>query len=274
MKWTILIILSLLSMCVIVVGQTMSGGTITGVKFGNDPRAISGLTAWYAPEGPFIFDNTAGTTTVSSWSDLSGNGNTVTQSTKANQPVYQTTNTVNGYSTLRFNGTQRLPAGSVAITNLTNGNDIPYSCFCVVFMEASANEVSFGWGNSTNATPAVLNRPIITSTYRNSRVDNTSTVVNASSGANTSTNTIWQIEGYSFAGTTALMQCNQFRATPTHNVGPIDLNTFCIGAYQRNATFANQLNGNIAEIVIYNRQLSLDEFATVINYLNRKYIVF
>lgn len=271
-KWITGTIL-LLSVCASIIGQTIRGGTIRGGQIGNDPAIIPGLSAWYSPESTFIIDTSLSTNTVSSWGDRSGNGHNITQGTKANQPPYGVTNSVNGYLTLRFNGAQRL-IGTTSITNLVNGDDIPYSCFSVVNIDASANEVSFGWGNSTNATPTVVNRPIITASYRNSRTDDAATTVNASTGANTSTNTVWQVQGYSFSGTAAIMQCNTFKANPSHNVGSIKTMTFCVGAFQRNGTFANSLNGNIAEVVIYNRRLTQDEFNLVIKYLNDKYKVF
>lgn len=253
--------------------SVFTGLTATGINLNFTPKSLSGLVAWYAPESDIIIDAT-GTATVSSWGDLSGNGNTVTQGTKANQPGYGITNSLNGFPTLRFAGSHRLLAGNTSITNLTNGSDVPYSGFCVVLEDTLANEVSFGWGNSTNTTPSAVHRPTVTSTYRSSRSDDGGTVVNASSGTSSSSNLIWQIQGYSFSGTTAIMRCNAFTSSPSHNVGNITLNTFAIGAYSRNGGFANSITGNIVEVVIYNRQLSQDEFNQVVKYLNSKYLVF
>lgn len=71
-----------------------------------NPASIPGCQLWLdAADTSTVALN--GSTNVSLWIDKSGNGNTVTQDTSANQPTY-VTNVVNGNPVIRFNGTSHV----------------------------------------------------------------------------------------------------------------------------------------------------------------------
>lgn len=97
-----------------------------------NPRQVGSLRLWLDatdPAGNGI--QPANASAVSSWVDKSGNGNTVTQGTGANQPVYQT-GVLNGKPVVRFDGTNDLMVKSSAsslgttvtmfVVGTTNGN--------------------------------------------------------------------------------------------------------------------------------------------------------
>jgi len=68
------------------------------------PLHLNGCAWWLEADRGIGFD---GNGNVNSWGDQSGNGRTVTQRALANNPVY-TTNAVNGYPALTFDGTRVL----------------------------------------------------------------------------------------------------------------------------------------------------------------------
>ena len=70
------------------------------------PLSIPGCQLWLDAADSSTVAFSSGSN-VSSWADKSGNGNTVTQATTANQPTY-VTNVVNGNPVIRFNGTTNI----------------------------------------------------------------------------------------------------------------------------------------------------------------------
>lgn len=71
------------------------------------PASVSGMAAWYKGEELSLANAAA----VTSWADSSGNGNTLTQGTGAQQPTYRT-NIVNGLPIVRFDGTNDMLANA------------------------------------------------------------------------------------------------------------------------------------------------------------------
>jgi len=81
------------------------------------PDDISGLHLWYKSNSLSLDHGD----TVSSWSDSSGNGINATQGTTSLQPTFQSTsNTVNGYPTLFFDGVDDYLIGDISGNTLNN----------------------------------------------------------------------------------------------------------------------------------------------------------
>ena len=81
------------------------------------PDDISGLHLWYKSNSLSLSLGD----TVSSWSDSSGNGINATQGTTSLQPTFQSTsNTVNGYPTLFFDGVDDYLIGDISGNTLSN----------------------------------------------------------------------------------------------------------------------------------------------------------
>lgn len=80
--------------------------TNSGPVLSFNPASIAGCQLWLdaADSSSILMDSSSN---VSLWIDKSGNGNTVTQDTSANQPTY-VTNVVNGNPVIRFNGTSHV----------------------------------------------------------------------------------------------------------------------------------------------------------------------
>lgn len=69
------------------------------------PKDIEGLLAWYRAESLTLSDGAA----VGSWTDSSGNGHTLSQSTASLKPLfYSKTGIINGKPVVRFDGTDDL----------------------------------------------------------------------------------------------------------------------------------------------------------------------
>jgi hypothetical protein len=91
---------------------------------GFDPKSVSGLAAWY--DGSVATSVTLNGSTVSQWSDLSGNARHLTQATAASQPTYNASG-LKGRGTLSTTGTQWMQASAFA-TNSTGD----YTIFAVM----------------------------------------------------------------------------------------------------------------------------------------------
>lgn len=107
------------------------------------PDTISGLKLWLKADSLGLSDGTA----VSSWTDSSGTGNTATQATGANQPLYKTS-IINGQPVVRFDGnndfmntgTTGFPSGNSDLTMIT------------VFKATASGGVVYAYGANTNST--------------------------------------------------------------------------------------------------------------------------
>jgi hypothetical protein len=123
--------------------------TIPSVKTGSwTPLRISGSTMWLDGADP----NGNGTipangTTISTWTDKSGAGNTV--SAGSGQPTYST-NLSNKLGGLSFNGSQALSKGSVSGGSLAGNNTTTFSMFVVCsFSNNTLRSMPFSWDNNT-----------------------------------------------------------------------------------------------------------------------------
>lgn len=249
----------------------VKGVKITGARVGFKPTDYPGCILWLESESVTGLDTSTSTNRVTQWTDLSGNGNNATQSTLANEPAYGLTKQ-NGYKTVRFDAAQRLLFGSTSITNVTNGNDTPYSVFMVSKQDASGNDIAFAWGNSTNAGPLVTFRTFITPNYREIRVDDTGGSSNANiSGAGS---TSWQLMRFLFSGTSWIGGVNGSATTGNQDVGSITLNVCTIGAFGRNGGFATGFTGDMLALIVYNRQVLTADSLMINNYLNGKYKIY
>lgn len=256
--------------------QSFQGITVSGGTTADSPKDVQGLYAWWAADGPIVIDATAPSNSVSQIIDITGNGHHLSQSTKANQPFYLT-NIINGRPSLSFDGGDRL-SGTDGITNVFSGNDIPFSMVYVIYVDSTANESSLTWGNQTNAVAQfIVYRPSLGSganiVFRGTRADDTATAVNMN--LNGSTNGFFMIQAHSFSGT-AFTSRILSSLTNVYNSGAVatgvtTVNTFTMGALNRNGAFAQHLVGKIPEAMLYDRGITTNEQNTVIRYLQKKY---
>ena len=193
--------------------------------------------------------------TVTTWTDKSASGFNVTQATAGNRPTY-TTNALNGNSVLTFDGTtDRLVNTGAVIT----GND--YTMF-IVFNRttAAARDAVFeiGGGGSRNAL-FVNDSGNRLGLYANSTFYNSSAVYTANTYEvvtmmhDVNAINMWR-DGSNQLNTTGLTRA----ATTGIYVGD-------------DSSGGDNLQGNIAEIIVYDRDLTADERRDVENYLAGKW---
>lgn len=231
-----------------------AGGLSTPPAF--TPLSISNLRTWYAAN----LGVTLNGATVSQWDDQSGNGNHLSQSTAANQPLFSA-NTINTLPSIYFDGTNdylKLPANITGITDttvfvveklVTGGTAIQ-----PILTNDGANG-SYGKGSlwefstATSIGENILYVPPAYDTWflrSGSGVFSTANTINYVNGASVGTvtgdngSTTWAIFGY---------------------VGRGGAGGFYSKAY-------------IAEILIYSRLLTPTERGDVTSFLNSKYAIY
>lgn len=228
---------------------------------GFNPKSISGLAAWYDAS------NTASITlngsTVSQWSDLSGNGNHATQSTANNQPAY-TTATLNGKAVLTFSGSPRELLTSLSVSP-------PFSVIAVV--KENASHVGVYVGGNTFANIGFGDA----SSFGGNKWaawGGTRAVYGNASASVTTNPTIVQniISGTSFPGDISIFANGAGGQVTTYTSGTAPgstLDSLRIG--HRGNTAGEYWVGYIAEVLVYSRALAASERAAIDRGLGRKW---
>jgi hypothetical protein len=235
---------------------------------GFDPRRIAGLAAWWDST-----DNSTITTDtgVSAWADKV-NGYSLAQSTGANQP---TISSINGKQAFDYNGSSQFlsstDAGLVAEGAGASAVN-PTTIFYVLVPDAVAQAYPVMWGSSTLANPAYCAiHPHTGNVWRTFYRDDNSLGVFISSTATyaagsayvvataTDTNIVGHVNGSEVINT-----------SNTRAAQPQPVNQFAVGCLLR--TFAGQyVNGQIGDVLVYNRVLTASERQKVERWLAGKF---
>lgn len=222
--------------------------------------------AWWDASDTTTITESSGA--VSQWNDKSGNGYNLTQSTGAAQP---TTNSVtkNGLNVLKFDG------GDVMNYSGTTGMDVGNATVVGVFEETTTvtNAGFFAayasTGNDFNSTSALLlesgTSSILFYTVRNS--------ANAAvSGSGVTPFAVWT--SVLTSGTLVARRNQQAIAvsTATGTWGTANGGFLVGGRWSSGAISAtNRLNGNVAEIIVFDRELNFPEYDFLNRYLMTKW---
>ncbi|MDX1959961.1 MAG: hypothetical protein SFU98_15425 [Leptospiraceae bacterium] len=224
--------------------------------------------------------NQADNTQVTTWSDSSGNGYDATQGTGVNQPIFRT-NALNGLPVIRFDGTNDFLARTIASPLLTNGTALyNHTNFFVLKRN--------GIGNIQHIF--ILRQPIQTNGSNSNEFQFTadsSLLIGSSSIfgplndlflTNTSDYFIfsWRISNATANNYSSSYYRNGFlrlvHSITTGTNYSTGSQEFYIG---RNSgplgSPANQFNGDIAELIHYNRLMTETEHNQVVCYLSKKY---
>ncbi|UKA57985.1 hypothetical protein [Arthrobacter sp. FW306-2-2C-D06B] len=209
------------------------------------PAAVSGLVAWYdASQIVGLADGAS----VPRWNDLSGNGNNLTQGIAANQPVYKTA-IQNGKAVVRFNG-----SSSVMSKTLGVALKAPYTVILVgrASSGTSANECFWSGGNST----------FLEGRTNGKYQTQSGSAVFAQIGTGVKLN--------AFVALSAI-----FSITPSLRVNGVELDgswSSCANATSIYVGAVNGLgdwlNGDIGELLVYNRALTNTELLQIEGYLS------
>jgi hypothetical protein len=234
------------------------------------PPVTAGLQLWLSADTGVT---TNGSGQVTAWADQSGLGNNAAQGTAANAPLLQAAS-LNGHATLRFDGSQYMDVPNangidgltddVTILAVINFDSINSSSYQDPLNKCSGGTPApFDWWHSTAAAAGAASLFLS---------DSAATLGNqAFRAAVRPATSVYNVMSFRWKSGVIDQYVNDFNdyhttttITTTNGSGPLR-----IGKRPDNTA---QLNGNIAEILIYKPALSdTDLYNTVTNYLQPKY---
>lgn len=219
---------------------------VNGWKQFRSPLQISGCTLWLAADS---ISGKSNNDTLGRWRDLSGNTNDAVQTNVLYKPVYHT-GILNSKPVVNF--TQASTQYMVSTLASTQ----PYTLFIVC-------RSGVGAGNQYFVDGSVLNAGVMSGGASN----NTFTMYSGNVLSASATPTNFNYVGGIYDGVSSILTING--STTTGDVGATNTTGMTIGA---NGVASGQfLNGDIAEIIVYNTHLSVANRQKVENYLKIKY---
>ena len=231
---------------------------------GFSPANLSGLSLWLKADAGVTLSGSD----VTAWADQSGNGNNAS-STPGTRPTL-VSNTLNAKPVLRFDGAGQ----KMALTSSIGGT--AYTILIVCKNNDNTNGSMFFW-----TTEEIFGRYIasITSTSYNASARNKFILSENDAGGGEGDSIIaWSstaVNNNYFIGTA--IQNGGGKAYSNGSGGNDSLGTFAgsntfdlIGGYD----FGYELDGDVAEIIAYNRAVTTPERQQVEGYLNTKYAIY
>jgi hypothetical protein len=217
------------------------------------PYQLPLMSAWYKADA--ITGLTTGAS-VATWLDSSGSGRSLTQATGANQPTYQT-GVVNSLPVVRFDGTNDYLRVTSAFATSAR------TAFCVAKTDATGN---YGIFDGINGNDVM--RLSAGSTLYYSMSGGAGSAVSSLGTPSVTPDTSWHIFACVFDDTGTLRVNGGAGHTTT--VGEVAPEGLTVG----NSGFLNApLDGDIAEFLLYDYALSLDEINAIGAYLGTKYAI-
>ena len=210
---------------------------------------LTNLKMWLKSDAGITLNET----TVSSWVDQSGNGNDVSQGTAESQPLY-VNNVLNGKPVLRFDASDDYLVSNLFVPYLSQPNTV----FIVWNTNTVSNQIIFdGYTGARNCLGYFPGYAYDLFLY---------------SGAILSwpdfTPSDYHISTILFSGSTSALYQNGIQKI-SGDTGVEDMGRMIIGyAYDLSGY---PLDGNIAEIIVYNSGLNTTERQQVESYLSSKY---
>jgi len=247
---------------------TMSAFTKCFRPVSNYPSDFANLAIWLRADSGVTFD--IPTKKVSAWADKSGQNNNVSQVTSSKQPLRHGYGGINDKAYIGFDGTDD--------NFISNGNSpigTDFTIFEVSKINGDTNAIfsynkegvsGMYFGTNTRELYATVN-------------DSSAVIVTKTNVDNLATNHIGvfkkngkriELEYYDSDNSILTNFTNlAFNDTTTFNT-----NTFNIGCLGTGAVNTSLLDGNISEVIVYNRALSESEISEVKGYLNLKYKIY
>lgn len=205
---------------------------------------------------------------VTTWTDLSGRGNSATQATASLKPVLKLdANGISGRAVVLFDGTDdRMTANGAS--SPFNGADIPCSIVAVARLTATSGaQTIVGFSNSASANARHALLATTSSAQTGQRRDDAALLKTLTGSAS---NTAANVHSFVFSGTAGNLYLNGAQsgtADTDLDVGTVTLDQGQIGGVRS----SNFLNGAIAEVVVYSRAIGVAERKRLERYLGAKY---
>ncbi len=228
-------------------------GTASAPTTINQAAIAAGLTPWYKADALVLNNNDP----VATWIDSSSGGNDATQGTAGKKPLYKTS-VLNSKPVVRFDGVDDFLRTAAFGSPFAQPNTI----FLVGKKNGTGTQAYFD--GITSHRNAIFNFP-----------DGTLDLFaggGADTVAGTITNAVFMLLTAQFNGASSFGRTNG-SANTVVNPGTNDLTLATLGA-DFNATPGNTLNGDIAEVLVYNAALTAPQITQVETYLNAKWAIF
>jgi hypothetical protein len=243
---------------------TMSGFTKCFRPVSNYPSDYSDLVVWLKSDSGATFD--IATQKVSAWDDQSGNSNNVAQTTKTLQPLRYGYGGINDKAYFKFDGTD---------DSFVSGSNLPITTDFTIFEVSKINNTSGVIFSYEKANSKIIMGLNSSDQYYVTVNDDVGIEITTRTGVSNkddahiailqkSEKTVY-LEYYD-ASTSHTSSNNQlsFDTTDTFNGEP-----FKVGRHT-----TNYLNGELNELIIFNRVLTATEISDVKGYLNYKYKIY
>lgn len=257
----------------------ISGSSIAAVSafYGRPVQGIAGLQLWLdASDGNTLYDATSGGSLVTNgnavarWEDKSGNARHFTQGTANNRPTLRTSS-LNSLSTLEFDGTNDRLSGDT--TQYVKSNS-PFTIYIVYKVESSSGNYPALFGTKTNQTEnwRIIEADTSQTSYRTFGFGSASAAF-ATARANSTTRGNWYVGHISIGG--GANAVSNYSASINNSTvtlsasGAYGTETGANASIGAQADNLNFLKGNVAELIIYDSQLSFANHTIIMNYLKR-----
>lgn len=214
-----------------------------------------------------------GSNLVSQWDDKSGQGNNATQGTGVEQPVYGS-NTINGRNVLTFDDTNSENMLISSFGSFMSGSDKVCTVFTVFKHRETASQYMWGFGRSTNDAPIYAAQISSSQTYKPQKRDDASSIKTPEGSTAITTGTAYiaaQVIDSTGTDVDVYINGTQDIAAGDIDVGTTTIDEFMVGGVPFASAPFLPWNGDIGEIIIYNRSLSTEEITQVNNYLSNKW---
>ena len=231
------------------------------------PFPTSGLKLWLRSDAGVTLNGS----TVSQWADQSGSGTNASQGTSASQPVL-VANALNGKPALRFDGSNDYMTFNLPINGLTG-----MTVFLVSANRASqtagssqAEYAAIFWNETTSWGTVYLSpfQSQVAWRFGTTQTNNRQIYTRPSSVGSGYTRTTMKHDGPAGTDTLYVNGVQVQSATGKLSALAGHQDTGNLGRGYNNNTY---FNGDIVEVLVYNRTLSDSERQSVEQYLNDKY---
>lgn len=221
-------------------------------SYPTDLPVKNGLNLWLDAADDATFSYSSGTS-VSQWRDKSGNNSHVSQATSANQPSRSTTQ--NSRKILTFDGTNDSLSTSISLDL-----SVTHTIFAIASQTTGTEDAGLVSINNTLNNGLTLHNGSTYYAYYGNGSNH------ATSAITTSTTYIFTKVFKGTSSTTRQVYLNGTSATTTGVIANSDASGVIRLGQQ-----STYLNGKIAEVIIFNRELTATELKQVHTYLGQKW---
>lgn len=231
-----------------------------------DPTDIAGCELWLDAEQGVYSD--AGTTlavnndAVYQWNDQSGNANHVTQVTSGNRPTLKTAG-INSKNSIEFADPEFMDSSTPVVS-------APNTIFAVHVMTSSDTNGGVIWDSDANVRHAFFwNNAGSPDSFRAAAVNNEDTIIGTSGGKHL----FEYVTAVTYNGASSSIYMNGADVGDgSVDLGSNNLDGITLGTLRAGLGGGNYyLNGQIAEVIVYDSALSTTDRETVQTYLANKW---